>query len=482
MGLTRRLIVVSNRLPVTIDTSEKQPRVNPSGGGLVTALNPILRQRAGVWVGSPGTGESEVIENALREWNGAGELSFAPVFLSEAERNSFYNGFSNEVVWPLFHGFPTRCRFDPAYWAGYTQATQRFASVLQKVAQPRDYIWVHDYHLMKLALCARQRGLQHYQGYFHHIPFPPIDVFEMLPWREDLLSALLNYDRLGFQTTRDCRNFIDCVCSCLPDVRILRMAGETQLLTDNRTVSVGTHPVSIDYDEFARGAADSSIQNSLSGSPVVLGVDRLDYTKGVCERLQAFRTLLDRNENLRGNVTMVQIVIPSREDIPAYAQLKTQIETLISKINGQYTWPGWVPIHYLYRHVSRPELIAFYRAAAVAMVTPLKDGMNLVAKEFCASRTDNRGVLVLSEFAGAAEELRRGALMVNPHDSEAMASRLRAALTMPESEQISRMGALRAHLKVHDVYRWARSFILDRIVEPGIAASIGAAPSPLVAT
>jgi trehalose 6-phosphate synthase len=162
--------------------------------------------------------------------------------------------------------------------------------------------------------------------------------------------------------------------------------------------------------------------------------------------------------------------------------LKTQIETLISKINGQYTWPGWVPIHYLYRHVSRPELIAFYRAAAVAMVTPLKDGMNLVAKEFCASRTDNRGVLVLSEFAGAAEELRRGALMVNPHDSEAMASRLRAALTMPESEQISRMGALRAHLKVHDVYRWARSFILDRIVEPGIAASIGAAPSPLVAT
>ena len=478
MKSTGRLIVVSNRLPMTIESADGKPRILPSGGGLVSALAPVLREGSGFWIGSPGTDYDPAVERAVRSWGSPQQYSFVPVFLTQSERNAFYNGFSNEIIWPLFHGFPSRCKFDATYWTGYYKATERFATAVESVANNNDVVWVHDYHLMKLAHSLRERGMQQHLGYFHHIPFPPLDVFETLPWREDVLRSLLRFDTLGFQTMRDRRNFVDCVRYCLPAVRIFRLGDRVQIRADGHNVLVGAHPISIDYEEFATAAADAAVRENLGGTAIVLGVDRLDYTKGICERLSAFEALLERDPVFRGQVTMVQIVVPSREDIEEYRQLKTRIERLISNINGKYTTPGWVPIHYLYRHVTRAELIAFYRAARVALVTPLKDGMNLVAKEFCASRTDNRGVLVLSEFAGASEELKHGALIVNPHDSEAMASTLRAALLMPELEQSSRMGMMRAQIRTHNVYRWARSFNLENAGQTGetlgtaIAASV----------
>jgi trehalose 6-phosphate synthase len=294
-------------------------------------------------------------------------------------------------------------------------------------------------------------------AYFHHIPFPCPDVFEVLPWRTEILRSLLDFDLLGFQTVRDRCNFIACLEHCMPEMRIHQIGQELQIRGEGRRTLAGVYPISIDYDAFANPAVDSIAETP--GFRTIIGVDRLDYTKGIPERLAAFERLLERRPEFRGRVGLIQIVVPSRENIPEYRELRLRIETLISKINGEYSRPGWIPIHYFHQTFSRNELIRFYRSADIAAVTPLRDGMNLVAKEFCASRTDGRGVLVLSEFAGAASELKCGALLVNPNDCEALALAFETALTMEDSEQFRRMRAMQGHLRNHDVFRWADSFI-----------------------
>jgi alpha,alpha-trehalose-phosphate synthase [UDP-forming] len=463
MSAERRLIVVSNRLPLT--ATEDSVRFQPSSGGLISALVPILDDSWGCWIGWAGTHDEPKLTEVLKERFPGQRCSFAPVFLTAAESASFYRGFSNEIIWPLFHGFSSRCQFETGYWEGYCNANEKFADVVEKISQQGDFIWVHDYHLMMVAQGLRKRGLRNQIAYFHHISFPPPDIFETLPWRDKVLRALLCFDRIGFQTVRDRHNFIACLRRSMSHVRVGH-AGETlQVRAGGQSVSVGTCPVSIDYTEFAREAAGASasagfkaIQYQFPGMRIILGVDRLDYTKGIPERLIAFEKLLVSRPELQGEISLVQIVVPSREEIPEYNQLRLRIQTLVGRINGQYSKPGWIPIHYFYRSVSRNELIAFYRAADVALVTPLKDGMNLVAKEFCASRIDNHGVLILSEFAGAAEELRCGALLVNPYDSETMASVLDIALQMDEGEQFTRMRSMRSRIQAHDVFRWYRSF------------------------
>jgi len=315
--------------------------------------------------------------------------------------------------------------------------------------------------------------LQQRLAYFHHIPFPTPDIFETLPWRVEVLRALMRFNVVGFQTLRDRRNFIACLRRCLAGVRVC-WTGETLLArVDGQCASIGTYPISIDYEGFATEASQSSvvdaasiIQRGLGTARIILGVDRLDYTKGIPERLIAFQRLLEAHPELLGQITMAQIVVPSREDIPEYTQLKLRIERLVSNINGRYSRTGWVPIHYFYRCIPRAELIAFYRAAHIALVTPLKDGMNLVAKEFCASRVDHRGVLVLSEFAGAAGELECGALLVNPHDTEGVAAALEVAVQMDEAEQSTRMQNMRSHLRLNDVFRWCRSFETGTLLAP----------------
>ncbi len=461
----QRMIVVSNRLPVTVEATDDGFRIEPSSGGLVTALRPLLNDCAGVWIGWTGTDESPEIERILEEYSLQGNFALKPVFMTATERSRFYCGFSNEVLWPLFHDLQSRCNFDPSYWDTHLTVNRRFAQKAAEEVRPGDLIWVHDYHLMSVATNLRQLGVDQRIAYFHHIPFPSPDIFEKLPWREEILTGLLDFDVVGFQTLRDRKNFVSCLRQFVNEIEI-RSEGDHLIVDEpGRSTIVGAFPISIDFEEFAVGAANediatraATIAHDLNGSHILLGVDRLDYTKGIPERLAAFRYLLDFHPELHRKVTLVQVVVPSREDIPKYGELKAQIQRAVSEINGRYGQSGWVPVHYIHRSLDRPELLAYYRAADVALITPLKDGMNLVAKEYCAARVNNDGVLILSEFAGAAFQLNRGALLVNPYHTRAVAEAIRLACEMPPAEQRKRMNRLRGRVRREDIFRWRDSF------------------------
>ncbi len=460
-----RLIIVSNRLPIHIEGEGEQRTLSPSSGGLVTALRSVLRNQTVIWVGWPGAEQDPTVERLLSESARELPYSFVPVYLTPEQVAGFYCGFSNEIVWPLFHDLQSRCNFDPGYWEAYQDVNRKFAEIIARLVTPQDFVWVHDYHLMLAGKFLREAGVESTLGFFQHIPMPPPEIFEKLPWRGDILKALLEFNVVGFQTLRDRRNFNACLRTLLGNVAI-RRAGDRFLVQGGGRRCVAAHfPISIDFHEFADQASTPEvaeraerIRDELGGSQIVLGVDRLDYTKGIPERLHAFRYLLRHYPELHHRITLVQVVVPSREDIPKYKELKQEIEGLVSRINGEFTEPGWVPIHYLYRHLSRSELLGYYRAADIALVTPLKDGMNLVAKEFCASQVQEQGALVLSEFAGAAAELNSGALLVNPYHTEGVAAAVHRAFHMGE-ERRQRMRRLREVVRRHDVYRWAGSFL-----------------------
>jgi trehalose 6-phosphate synthase/phosphatase len=461
----QRMILVSNRLPITVARDNGHLKIEPSSGGLVTALRPLLLDSAGVWVGWTGTEESEEIKRLLREHSKEANFALVPVFMSAEERQRFYYGFSNEVLWPLFHDLQSRCNFDPSYWETYFSLNQRFAAKVASVTEPGDLIWVHDYHLMSAATCLRQLGSQHRLVYFHHIPFPSPDIFEKLPWRKEILTSLLDFDVVGFQTMRDRRNFVACLRKFVKEAVIESDHNHLLVKEPGRNTLVGAFPISIDFDEFAKAAATDAIKaradqitTSVSPARIILGVDRLDYTKGIPERLAAFRYLLEHHSELRRKVTLVQVVVPSREDIPKYVELKGQIERLVSQINGNYGDPGWVPVHYIHRSLVRSELLAYYRAADIALVTPLKDGMNLVSKEYCAARVDNDGVLILSEFAGSAVQLHQGALLVNPNHTAEVARTLHLAFAMPLEERQARMRQMRAKIRKENIFVWRDAF------------------------
>lgn len=459
----KRLLVVSNRLPVTIRNSGKTIDVEPSSGGLVTALLPAFRLYGGCWIGWPGTDHDPEVTRVLRT-ECAPDCSFEPVFLNEFEEECFYHGCSNEILWPLFHDLPSRCNFDPEFWTAYRDVNEKFAQTVSAVAAHDSFVWVHDYHLMLLADALRARGVRARLAYFHHVPFPPPDVFEKLPWRQEILRALLRFNSVGFQTVRDRRNFIACARRFLNGTRVRRAGSRFLVQSEGQCVAAATFPISIDYAAFASGAGSPEvaarsveIREQFQGKKLVLGIDRLDYTKGLLERLTGFAALLAARPDLHGKVTLLQVVIPSRECIDNYRQLKDAIEQLVSRINGEYGRPGWTPVEYEHRSIDRTELLALYRAADVALITPIRDGMNLVAKEFCASRIEDDGVLVLSEFAGCAEELQCGALLVNPYDSEGMGAALMKAFRMDPGEQRARMVRMRQAVRDADVFQWCNA-------------------------
>jgi alpha,alpha-trehalose-phosphate synthase [UDP-forming] len=463
MSEQTRLLIVSNRLPVTVQQAQDGFQVNTSSGGLVTALLPIFKAQGGVWVGWPGTEYDSEIESVLRN-HCAPEYSMEPVFLTAAEIRHFYNGCCNEIFWPLFHDLQSRCDFNPLHWAVYRDVNEKFADAVERTMHRDDFLWVHDYHLMMLAECLRARSIRAKLAYFHHVPFPPPDVFEKLPWRTEILRGLMRFNTVAFQTDRDRRNFISCLRRCLGRVKLRRAHNRFLVCAAGLHSEITTAPISIDFHGFSAQAQEPEvclrtrqIQESLAGKKLIVGVDRLDFTKGIPERLIAFRTLLEQRPDLHERVTLVQLVVPSREQITGYRDCKARVERLVSQINGEFGKPGWSPVSYLHRHVSCGELLAMYAAADVALVTPLKDGMNLVAKEFCAARNDEQGVLVLSEFAGAAAELDCGALLVNPYDAEGVASALRQALSMPEDEQRNRMRKMRRVLQCNNVFQWSKS-------------------------
>ncbi len=478
----RRLVVVSNRLPLVLAPGPDGSWVSkPGSGGLVTALLPVLRDRGGVWIGWPGIcGHTGEVETALASTAEKAGYRLAPVALSVEDQAGFYHGFSNEVLWPLFHDLQSLCNFDPSYWRSYCEVNHHYARVVMENARPDDFVWVHDYQLLLLAAELRRAGFSAPLAFFLHIPFPPLDIYLKLPWRFTLLRALLEYDLIGFQTLRDQRNFIGCVRALIPDTHITHRASRVSL-PDGRRVRLGAFPIGIDAAAFQRQArsagviaAANTLRSELSERELILGVDRLDYTKGIPLRLEAFRLALRQYPELQEHVTLIQVVVPSRDDIPQYRNLRTRIEQLVGEINGEFTRPGgWVPIHYVYRSVDRLDLIAYYRAAQIALVTPLKDGMNLVAKEFCACSVHGDGVLILSEFAGAAAQMQNGALLVNPYDIEGMASAIHQACTMPRSERQARMKRLRQGVSRQNVFRWVNSFL-----EAAIARDLDAFPLP----
>lgn len=463
----RRFVAVSNRLPVSVSRDAAgRLQARPGSGGLVTALAPVLSNRGGLWVGWPGTERTPDLDSILKHASGEAGYVLRPVHLEQADAELFYNGFANGVIWPLFHDLPSHCTFSPEAWLAYQRANERFAAVVAECCTEADHIWVHDYHLMRVAEELRALGVTTRLGYFLHIPFPPLDMFLRLPWRAEVLKALLAYDLVGFQTLRDRRNFLYCVRRLLPEWQVRGKGSVVTAKNSDREVRVGTFPISIDYAEFEGRArtpgvqkAAATLRSQLGDRVMVLGVDRLDYTKGIPEKLEAFRRALRRYPELKGTVTLVQIAVPSRQSVPEYRDLRAQIDQLVGEINGEFTKDGWAPIHYLFRSLDRDTLLAYYRAADVCLLTPLKDGMNLVAKEYCACRIDGQGTLILSEFAGAASQMHRWALTVNPHDVDGVADAIHRACSMPPGEQRNRMRHLRRTVRTNDIYRWVDEFL-----------------------
>ncbi len=479
---SHRLIVVSNRLPVILKHEDGRWIFRPGSGGLVGALAPVLRNRGGTWIGWPGVveGEAPLLSQLLRQATRDSGYTLKPVTFGAAERDDFYHGFSNEVIWPLFHDLQSHCNFEPRYWDAYQKVNRRFAQVITENARADDFIWVHDYQLMNVGRELRALGMSARMGFFLHIPFPPLDIYMKLPWRFPLLRALLEYDLIGFQTLRDRRNFLQCLRLIAPDLSI---SGKGQVITvrvGSREVRVGTFPIGIDFHEFAQeGQSETVVRTAnhlhedLPGRQVLLGIDRLDYTKGVCHRFEAFRNALQRFPELHHRVTLIQVVVPSREDIPKYHMLKMDLERLVGEINGQFTQSGWVPIHYIFRSLNRTELLAYYRACEIALITPLKDGMNLVCKEFCAASSERDSALILSEFAGAAAQLQKGALLVNPYNVEEVAEAIHRAVQMPTDERRARMHKMRRSVRDYDIFWWVDSFL-----QAAIARDLSDFPAP----
>ena len=454
----RRLVVASNRLPIKFSDDG---RAEMSSGGLVTAMVPVLNKRGGLWIGWPGTMGD--VRTELDRFTQDRSYTLCPIPLTQEDMEGFYTGFANQVLWPLFHGFHTKCVFDSSFWEAYDRVNDKFAREVTAHSTQDDYIWIHDYHLINVAQKIKQAGLSRQCGFYLHIPFPSPDIFLNLPWREEILSGFLKYDLIGFQTEWDLKNFLRTVNIMFPEYKTSASKSLSHLTFGGKTISAGAFPISIDFDEFSKHAARvtprSHFPFKIPEHQTVLGVDRLDYSKGIPQRLRAFAQVLQDHPELRQKITLVQVVVPSREGVDEYQRLKKKIEGLVGEINGEYATLDWTPVQYIYRSLSRQELVTWYQQADIALITPIRDGMNLVAKEYCACKNSRPGVLILSEFAGAAAQLKPEALTVNPFDINGMSQAIHQAYIMPLQERKRRMLAIRNKIKTQDIYWWMNTFL-----------------------
>lgn len=443
------LVVAANRLPVEVAADGS---VTPSPGGLASALASVATQDS-IWVGWPGSGAGRL--GPLP----AHHARLHPIALSPAEESRYYQGFANSVLWPLFHGRLRREEMNRAWWRTYRNVNERFAVAIARTAPPNATVWVHDYHLLLVPKMLRARRPDVRIGLFLHIPFPNAQLFSMLPWRQDVLAGMLGSDLIGFQVAEDAANFI----SAAGRVLELHDHGH-RLRVGARTVEVDTFPISVDFirwDGLGNDAvaAASALRSELGVESIFLGIDRLDYTKGITQRLQAFEELVNEGRLDVERCAFVQVAVPSRSDVPAYQDEREEVETIVERINSSHRrHNGAGPVRYIESSFDDTGLAAWYRAADALVVTSLADGMNLVAKEFVAARGDGDGVVVLSEFAGAAQDLPQ-ALIINPYDIEAIKSALLTALAMPDEERRSRMESMRDHVRHNDVHHWAQSFL-----------------------
>lgn len=446
-----RLVVVSNR---TATPGEDR------AGGLAVALWDALTERGGLWFGWSGeTTDRET--DAIRSL-AEGNVEFALADLSEAEHQGYYLGYANRALWPVFHYRVDLARFDDADWDAYSAVNWRFGRLLHQLLRHDDLVWVHDYHFLLLGQGLRDNGWKGPIGYFLHIPFPPSEVFSALPQHQRIARGLAEFDLIGFQTQRDVRNF----------GRYMVEHHEAEALSDGRfrvfgrTILAKAFPIGIDHEEFRRFAecemarsAAERVGRMIGDRALVIGADRMDYSKGLPQRLQAFGRLLDEFEDLRGRVNLLQIAPPSRESVSAYRELREELDRLAGRVNGDYSDLDWTPIRYLVRSYPREVLAGLYRLARVGLVTPLHDGMNLVAKEYVAAQDpDDPGVLILSEFAGAAEQM-GAALLVNPHDVGGVAIAIRRAIEMSRDERLDRWRSLDTEVSTNDVATWRRNFL-----------------------
>jgi alpha,alpha-trehalose-phosphate synthase [UDP-forming]/trehalose-phosphatase len=455
------LLIVSNRLP-SMRNVGVGPRRAPNVGGLVSALRPVLQKRSGSWLGWSGEKRADDAPLAIHTAEPASDQDpqLIGIDLRDEDFAKYYNGFCNGALWPLFHCFPGRVRFARDEWEAYVRVHQEFSDVVMQSIEPSGTVWVHDYHLFLLARALRRAGHKGPLGHFLHVPFPPAEIFAMLPHAEEVIDALLEFDLLGFHTPEYVRNFLACARSLHP----ARVSDDAVIHRGHKT-SVGAFPLGIIAQDY-QGANDPEFADELSGlvrslgdSKLVLGVDRLDYTKGIPERLLAFGELLETVPEWRGRVSLVQVSVPSRADVPHYAEQRARVEEIVGRINGQFGEANWVPVRYLYRSYTSDQLALLYRAAHVGYVTPLRDGMNLVAKEYVAAQDpENPGALVLSRFAGAASEL-KDALLTNPFDPQGMAETIDRALRMPLAERKDRHRKLLAVVESRTAQGWADEFL-----------------------
>lgn len=457
----RRVVIVSNRLPVSVSAKGDRLKITPSVGGLATGLSSFHQEHDGLWVGWPGIIEKNSKKRSELESVLLGNYNCLPVYLSDNDLKKYYHGFSNRTIWPLFHYFSTYSTYNATEWESYKKVNEKFCRRLQEVVKPGDLIWIHDYHLMLLPAMLRKEMPDATIGFFLHIPFPSFEVFRYLPWREEILTGMLGADLIGFHTYDYTRHFLSSV---------LRIRGKDQtygqVIADNRIIKVDTFPMGIDAQRYIDASTSEkvqkevkSLQNKLGTEKIIISVDRLDFTKGIPERLKAFEKFLERYPNFHGKVTYVMLLVPSRTKVREYKLLKSEIDELVGKINGHFDTLDWSPILYLYRTLPFEKLVALYSAADLALVTPLRDGMNLVAKEYLACQSaEAKGALVLSESAGAAAELGE-AIVVNPNDLDMLTQSIAEGLNLGAEEKKKANVLMVERIKKYNVFSWAEDFV-----------------------
>ena len=458
-----RLILVSNRLPVNVSKDKDGEFVyESSSGGLATGLSSVYENYEGFWMGWPGIAEDELTESEKNKM--ASKLiknNNHPVYLSKNELDNYYYGFCNRTLWPLFHYFTQYTKYPEKYWEAYKKVNLKFFEELKDKIQPGDNVWIHDYHLMLLPEILRREFPDINIGYFLHIPFPSSEIFRLLPWKEEILKGILGSDIVGFHTYGYVRHFLSSV------VRILGYNKNfNEINLGDRTVKAELFPMGIDYDKYNEATESEKVKNEITNikeqngyTRIILSVDRMDYTKGIPQRLKAFDYFLENNPEYKGEVTFIIIAVPSRTKIDKYEELKIQVNELVGDINGKYGTLNWVPVWFLFKSVPFERLVALYNMSDVCLVTPLRDGMNLVSKEFIAASHD-KGVLVLSEMAGSSYELSK-AINITPTRKEEIAASIKKALEMEEEEQQQRLDIMKDRIKNYDVERWANSFVND---------------------
>jgi trehalose 6-phosphate synthase len=444
-----RVILVSNRV--------SDLRRAAQAGGVAVALAYVARTRPSLWFGWSGEIKPEEEANTVQQ---AGRIVTVPLTPSEHER--YYLGYANSVLWPVFHNRLDVAQFEAGFFEQYMGVNRRLAALLQPMLRPDDIVWVHDYHLIPLAVALRQLGVANRIGFYLHIPFPPWQTFMAIPEHRELARCLAAYDLIGLQTKSDVSNLIDYLANGI----IGSVTPDGRIRVFDRLVRVASFPIGIDVADFARARRDVPLVQG-RGMSRVIGVDRLDYTKGLPQKFKAFGRFLEKYPQYRRQVVLTQIAPPTREDVEAYTDIRQQLESLAGSINGHFGELDWVPIHYIHRSTQRRRLVAIYRSSRIALVTPLRDGMNLVAKEYVASQdAEDPGVLILSRFAGAAEELEE-ALIVNPYDIYAMSDVIRTALEMSLEERQARHRALLGVVERNDIRAWCESFLAALARAPG---------------